>query len=195
MSNYFHNNKIIFNFIIFFCLNIFVQFIANPLKADQNDLRLNDLFKNLKSSANFDEASFFEIQIWNIWMEHKNPKVKEKLFLGLEAMKNQEFERAFVHFSKITKLDPKFAEGWNKRATVLYLMGRFEESEDDVIQTLELEPRHFGALSGQGLIRMSKEDWLGAIQALEKGLKINPHMSGAIMNLNFSKKKLKESMT
>tara|TARA_B100000676_G_C17953321_1_gene773292 strand:+ start:611 stop:1198 length:588 start_codon:yes stop_codon:yes gene_type:complete len=195
MSNSFNKKKLILNITIFIFLNICIQNVTNPLKADQNDSRLNGLFKNLKSTKNSEEASFFEIQIWNIWMEHKNPKVQKILFLGLEAMKNQEFERAFVYFSKIIKLEPKFAEGWNKRATVLYLMGRFEESENDVMRTLELEPRHFGALSGQGLIRMSKEDWLGAIKVLEKGLKINPHMSGAVINLNFSKKKLKESMT
>ena len=74
-------------------------------------------------------------------------------------------------------------------------MGRFKESENDVARTLELEPRHFGALSGQGLIRMSMGDWSGAIKAFEESLKINPNMPGTIMNLNYAKKKFKESMT
>ena len=83
----------------------------------------------------------------------------------------------------------EFAEGWNKRATVLYLMGRFQESEEDVLRTLELELRHFGALAGQELDGLALEDWSGSVQALEAGLRIHPHMSGEIRNLKYSRKK------
>tara|TARA_Y100001970_G_scaffold290052_1_gene422378 strand:+ start:419 stop:1006 length:588 start_codon:yes stop_codon:yes gene_type:complete len=195
MFIYFLKKIFIYTFQKCFFLIFLIHFFHQPLIADQNDERLNELFYNLKSTASVLEASLFEIKIWDIWMEHKNPKASFKLFLGLEAMKNNEFEDAFTHFSKLIKMEPEFAEGWNKRATVLFLMGRYSESEDDVIRTLELEPRHFGALSGRGLIRMSMKDWSGAIEVLEKGLKINPHMKGAIKNLKFAKKKFKESMT
>ena len=114
-------------------------------------------------------------------MEHYDPGVESAMFQGVEAMKLQQFEQAFGHFSQLIKLAPDYAEGWNKRATVLYLMGRFKESEADVMRTLELEPRHFGALSGQGLIRIALQDWTGAIFFLESALKINPHMYGVIM--------------
>jgi len=182
-------------FISYILFSYFFIYLNSPLKADQYDIRLDKLFINLKSSVSYEDASLFEIQIWNIWMEHKNPNVKNNLFLGLEAMKHQEFEDALAYFSKIIQMEPKFAEGWNKRATVLYMMGRYIESEDDVIRTLELEPRHFGALSGQGLIRISLKDWSGAIEVLEEGLKINPHMLGAKINLKYAIKMLKESMT
>ena len=141
------------------------------------------------------KAFSFESQIWKIWMEHRNPKVQSSLFLGIEAMKHKKFENALDYFSQLILIEPQYAEGWNKRATVLYLMGRFQESEKDVLRTLELEPRHFGALTGQGLIRMALEDWSGSIQALEAGLRINPHMPGAIQNLKYARKKHKESMT
>ena len=62
----------------------------------------------------------------------------------------------------------------------------FDESESDVMKTLELEPRHFGALSGQGLIRIALEDWTGAIYFFESALKINPHMHGVLMNLKYA---------
>ncbi len=114
---------------------------------------------------------------------------------GVEAMKLRNFEKALGHFSLLIKNSPNYAEGWNKRATVLYLMGRFKESEADVVRTLELEPRHFGALSGQGLIRIALQDWTGAIYFLESALKINPHMHGVIMNLKYARQKHKESMT
>ena len=89
----------------------------------------------------------------------------------------------------------EFAEGWSKRATVLYLMGRFQESEEDVLRILELELRHFEHFQGRNWIRMALEDWSGAAQALEAGLRIHPHMSGAIRNLKYARKNQKESVT
>ena len=163
--------------------------------ADQNDVRLAELFRSLKSTESVSKASVFESKIWHIWMEHYDPEVESAMFEGVEAMKLQQFEQAFGYFSLLIKLAPDYAEGWNKRATVLYLMGRFKESEADVMRTLELEPRHFGALSGQGLIRIAIQDWTGAIYFLESALKINPHMYGVIMNLKYARQKQKESMT
>ena len=163
--------------------------------ADQNDPRLELLFKNLKTSLSAQKASFIEINIWKIWMEHRNPKAQSSMFLGVEAMNNQQLGKALAHFSLLTEIEPNFAEGWNKRATVFYLMGRFKESENNILRTLKLEPRHFGALSGQGLIRMALGDWSGAITALEAGLTVHPHMSGVKRNLKYVRKKLKESTT
>ena len=163
--------------------------------ADQNDSRLVELFSSLKSTESLSTASVFETKIWHIWMEHNDPEVERTMFQGLEALKLQLFEKAFGHFSILIKLAPDYAEAWNKRATVLYLMGRFEDSESDVITTLELEPRHFGALSGQGLIRIALEDWRGAIYFLESALKINPHMHGVFINLKYARQKYKESIT
>ena len=173
----------------------FLLLLSASAEADQNDARLAELFMSLKSTENVSKASVFESKIWHIWMEHHDPEVESAMFQGLEAMKLQLFEQAFGHFSLLIKLAPDYAEGWNKRATVLYLMGRFKESEADVMRTLELEPRHFGALSGQGLIRIALKDWTGAIYFLESALKINPHMHGVIMNLKYARQKQKESMT
>ena len=174
---------------------VILLLLTNSANADQNDTRLEDLFRSLKSTENVRIASVFESKIWHIWMQHNDPEVENAMFQGLEALKLQLFEKAFSHFSLLIKLAPDYAEGWNKRATVLYLMGRFDESESDVMKTLELEPRHFGALSGQGLIRIALEDWTGAIYFFESALKINPHMHGVLMNLKYARQKYKESMT
>ena len=173
----------------------FLLLLSTSADADQSDVRLAELFRSLKSTDSISIASVFESKIWHIWMEHYDPEVESAMIQGLEAMKLQKFEQAFNHFSLLIKLAPDYAEGWNKRATVLYLMSRFKESEADVMRTLELEPRHFGALSGQGLIRIALQDWTGAIYFLESALKINPHMHGVIMNLKYARKKHKESMT
>ena len=174
---------------------LFLLLLSASADADQNDVRLTELFRSLKSTESASKALVFENKIWNIWMEHYDPEVKSAMFQGVEAMKLQQFEQAFGHFSLLIKLAPDYAEGWNKRATVLYLMGRFKESEANVMRTLELEPRHFGALSGQGLIRIALQDWTGAIYFLESALKINPHMHGVTMNLKYARQKQKESMT
>ena len=173
----------------------FLFFLYESVFADQNDIRLTELFRSLKSTESVSIASIFESKIWHIWMEHYDPEVESAMFQGIEAMKLKQFEQAFSYFSMLIKLAPDYAEGWNKRATVLYLMGRFKESEADVMRTLELEPRHFGALSGQGLIRIALQDCTGAMHFLESALKINPHMHGVIMNLKYARQKQKESMT
>ena len=163
--------------------------------ADQNDPRLEVLFKNLKTLVSMKEISTIESQIWEIWLEHHNLKAKSSIFLGLEAMNNQQFGKALEHFRLLTEIEPEFAEGWNKRATVFYLMGRFKESEEDALRCLKLEPRHFGANSGLGLIRIALGDWPGAITAMEAALRVHPNMSGVIRNLKYVRKKLNESMT
>jgi len=173
----------------------FLLLLSASAFADQNDVRLVELFRSLKSTESVSRASVFESKIWHIWMEHYDPEVESAMFQGVEAMKLQQFEQAFGHFSLLIRLAPDYAEGWNKRATVLYFMGRFKESEADVLRTLKLEPRHFGALSGQGLIRIALQDWTGAIFFFESALKINPHMYGVIRNLKYARQKQKESMT
>ena len=83
-----------------------------------------------------------------------------------------------VMLTRLTRLAPDFAEAWNKRATVLYLRGRLEESVIDVKRTLKLEPRHFGALSGLGLIYLAVGQPEIALKALDAALAIHPQMPG-----------------
>ncbi|MDP7620839.1 MAG: hypothetical protein QGH27_02650, partial [SAR324 cluster bacterium] len=72
--------------------------------ADQNDVRLAELFRSLKSTGSVSRASVFESEIWHIWMEHNDPEVESAMFQGVEAMKLQQFEKAFGHFSLLIKL-------------------------------------------------------------------------------------------
>jgi tetratricopeptide (TPR) repeat protein len=186
-----------FLFYSIFCipLTIILMFLGTPISADQNDPRLEILFENLKTSVSVKNISTIETQIWEIWMDHLNPEAKRSMFLGIESMNNQKYMKALEHFRLLTEIEPDFAEGWNKRSTVLYLMGRLKESEEHDLRTVKLEPRHFGAYSGLGLIRMVLGEWIGSITALETALRFNPHMSGVIKNLNYIRKKKIGSMT
>jgi len=119
--------------------------IPHTVDADQKNPELDQLFLQLKHSTNPYQATSLEKRIWRIWMEHPLPAITTKLMKGTQAMQLQNYDEALKYFSEFTRQVPQFAEGWNKRATVLYLLGRFHESSVDVERTLQLEPRHFGA--------------------------------------------------
>jgi len=144
--------------------------------ADQKDPRLDKLFAQLKAAATDEDGMAIESQIWDIWMKSGDENVDALMAIGVAAMDNSDLPQAYQAFDRIVHLAPNFAEGWNKRATVLYYMGRFKESLGDIDKTLALEPRHFGALSGRGLcdveLKLEKE----ALDAFEQALAVNPHM-------------------
>lgn len=175
-----------------FVLLIFSIGIGGAARADQKDPRLDALFVDLKKVTGYLQARTIEQEIWSIWLTAGDPAVNRLMAEGVEAMAAQDYKTALSDFSEIVKLAPDFAEGWNKRATVLYLIGDFKGSLADVDKTLALEPRHFGALSGLGLINSALERDEEAIIAFEKALAVNPHMPGVVANIEYVKKRLKD---
>jgi len=160
--------------------------------ADQKDPRLVDLFAKLKSATGYLVGRTIEQQIWAIWLESDNAEVTKLMGDGIEAMNDQDYKTALADFTKITELAPDFAEGWNKRATVLWMVGDYQGSLADVDKTLALEPRHFGALSGLGLIDSALDRDEDAIAAFQRALAVNPNMPGVIDNIEQLKQKLKD---
>ena len=153
--------------------------LAAPLSADQGDPRLQQLFSRLQGSADVVQAQALEQQIWSIWLHTENEKVAELLDAGVRAMGAGRVDEAVSRFSQVVSRSPEFAEGWNKRATALYLRQDFAGSMRDIERTLALEPRHFGAISGMGLILMATGDLMGAMAAFEAVLRINPSAPSA----------------
>lgn len=154
-----------------------VLFYAHPLAARQDDQRLDILFASLTEASDKSEAKSVEQAIWHIWLLSGNDTEDLLMFQGVQQMRQGAFKQAAFLFTAIIEMDPKFAEAWNKRATVRFLMGDLEGSIDDVVRALELEPRHFGALAGLGQIYEKKKDVPLAITAFEKAVAINPHMT------------------
>jgi tetratricopeptide (TPR) repeat protein len=77
---------------------------------------------------------------------------------------------------EVVKRAPEYAEGWNKRATLLYIMGEYDRSRADCDEVLKREPRHFGALAGMGLIAIAQSDYKAALAAYRRALAANPYL-------------------
>ena len=151
--------------------------------ADQKDARLPALFDALKSAPSSAAAAAVEAKIWTIWLEANDPAIDTLMEEGSNAMTAQQFGTALEKFNAIIAQRPGFAEGWNKRATLFYLMGDYVHSLADIDQTLELEPRHIGALSGLGLVNLQMEREEAAADAFRRVLTIDPQNVGAKTNL------------
>mgnify|MGYP001269759734 CR=1 FL=1 len=99
--------------------------------------------------------------------------------------------KAYKLFTKIIATEPAWSEAWNKRATVLYLLGQYEASQDDIDIVLKLEKRHFGALSGQGLVQTELKNYEKALEGYTEAVKIYPLMEAAQTMIPFLKEKIK----
>ena len=157
---------------------LLLAFGALPASADQKDPRLDKLFTELKAATTMADSQPIEAKIWEIWMQSGDQNVDALMAIGTAALNDQDYAQAYRAFGRVVQLAPGFAEGWNKRATALYLMGRFDDSIKDIGKTLALEPRHFGALSGLGLCNVQLDKEKEALDAFEKALAINPNMPG-----------------
>ena len=146
------------------------------------------LFDELKV-GNFIISQEVEQKIWNIWSTHPTDQnLTEILGEGSKHVRNQELVQAFDIFTKVIELDPTWAEAWNKRATVLYLLGDYNGSQKDIDKVLKLEKRHFGALAGEGLVNIKLKNYEKAIKSYQKAQKIYPSMKSP----NIMIKKIKE---
>ena len=186
-------NIIIKNFILYvflfliFCGNVFAE-------SKDRDIKLSQLFEQLKKSDNPSIAFEIEMKIWNIWVTHPtHDNLTQLLALGSDLMSKGELESAYKIFSTIIESDSSWAEGWNKRATVLYLMGRYQDSLKDIDEVLKRESSHFGALSGQGLVHTALNNYEKAVKSYLAVQKIYPSISAAKVMIPHLKKLMKDN--
>ena len=161
---------------LFGILVLGLLFFSNA-NSEERELELNKLFNQLKNNSDAPMAFEVEMKIWNIWSTHPSQEnLTQLLENGSNLMTQHKLNKAYETFSKVISLDPNWAEGWNKRATVLYMLGRYQESQDDIDEVLKLEKRHFGALSGQGLVQIELKNYERAINSYKEVQKIYPSM-------------------
>ena len=155
-------------------LIILIILFSNFAQADQKDERLIELFEKLFLSTNNMEASKLLFNIWDIWSIADNQETQIIFDEANQFMDVGELDNAIELFTKVVKQSPEFAEGWNKRATVYFLKGELNKSISDIEKTLNLEPRHFGALDGLAEIYLITDDLVGAAATYRRILEIIP---------------------
>ena len=158
-----------------FILFIFL-ILTNLSIADDRGFELDKLFNELKNT-NSKLSEEIEQKIWNIWSTHPSDQnLTYILSQGSELVLSQKYAEAVHIFTNVIKIDPTWAEAWNKRATVLYLLEDYEGSQKDIDEVLKLEQRHFGALAGQGLVNIKLKNYEKAIKSYQQALEIYPSM-------------------
>ena len=158
--------------------------------SDQNDERLDRLFATLKSSQDASEQQAAESTIWEIWFDSGNSEIDTKMETAGQLLQAGNLAAAEQIYSEIIEQLPGFSEGWNRRATVRYYQGDFAGSLSDIEDTLRLEPRHFGAIWGLGMILGSQRDYERAILAFERLLEIKPNSIDARPRIELLKRQM-----
>ena len=146
--------------------------------ADQNDPRLDELFAILQTSSDPVALSAAHTEIWEIWTRNDDAELNALMEEGIVMMSRRRLDEALAIFDNLVDIAPDYAEAWNKRATVHFMLGNYADSIADVDVTLNLEPRHFGALSGLGQIELQQGDPAAALSAFEAALRVHPHLPG-----------------
>ena len=145
--------------------------------ADQNDPELDHLFSALQASTSGGKAAKIEHEIWTRWNSHPtDQRANKQMSAATDLMNTGKLNAAENIFGSIINRHPNFAEAWNKRATVRFFLGNNKGSIADILQVIKLEPRHFGALSGLGMIHVRTGNMQGALQAYSAAQKMNPYL-------------------
>jgi tetratricopeptide (TPR) repeat protein len=138
---------------------------------------LDILFSELQDPENEDWKKS-EQKIWRAWGKSGSASMNHLLQRGIQAMQSGHLRVAVAHFSAAIDHAPDFAEAWNKRATVFYMMDEYGLSMSDIRQTLLLNPRHFGAMAGLGSILEELERPEDALMIYQRALEVHPHQEG-----------------
>ena len=155
--------------------------VASVLNAGSKTQTLLD---QLGRAQSMEQANPIVKELWKEWTAaHNNEDEKALMVQGIAAMSKGNLDRAENLFTKLIEVNPYFTEAWNKRATLRFMVWDFEGSLKDVEKVLALEPRHFGALSGLGMIYLRLGDPESALKAYEDLVDIFPSNADAIQKI------------
>ena len=128
-----------------------------------------------------------ESAMWRVWSRSGDETIDRLFATGVEQMSARQGEQAIDTFSEIIRRKPEFAEGWNKRATVYYLLGEYQKSLADCDEVMKRNPYHFGALSGYGMIYMQLDQPAIALEYFERALRVNPNLESTRQTIEMLK--------
>jgi tetratricopeptide (TPR) repeat protein len=147
-----------------------------PADSTTRAQRLDALFAALKSARAEEEGDAIVAEIWRLWLQSGRPDLDTAMQQAINLMNNGLSALAMASLDDMVGRAPDWAEAWNKRATALFLLGEYDRSLADIDRVLALEPRHFGALAGLGLIRIEKGEPREALAAYRRALAVNPFL-------------------
>ncbi|RUV01839.1 hypothetical protein EOB36_12025 [Mesorhizobium sp. M6A.T.Cr.TU.017.01.1.1] len=152
--------------------------VAPPI-ATTREARLDQLFVDLKRERNEKAAERIAARISNEWVQSGSASIDLMMQWSQKAVEEKKFDVALDFLDQVVTLQPAYAEGWNRRATVHFMMNNFGKSMADIDRTLQLEPRHFGALSGLAQIMAVTGHKESALEAWQRVLSIYPMLRSA----------------
>lgn len=135
---------------------------------------------------------FAAAAIWQIWSRSGDKSIDTLFERGLRQMQSSQFDDALKTFDSIVRRKPDFAEGWNKRATLYFLMGENEKSLKDCDEVLKRNKNHFGALSGAGQIHLQLGNPERALEFFRRAVDVNPNLGGPATMIPLLEQHLRE---
>lgn len=145
---------------------------------DERNRNIDFLFGALKAAPDDTSAKAVEDRIWAVWASAGTDTTNLLMSRAKKAADEEEFDIAIRLLSAVIELQPDFTEAWNRRATVFFLKKDYVNAAADIAKVLEREPRHFGALSGLGLILQDTGDDRHALMAYRRALEVYPRLKG-----------------
>ncbi len=134
------------------------------------------LFRDLRYAPDHPRAVKVEREIWMLWLQSGDAKIDQLMQDAMQARRWRDFEHALALLNQVIELHPGYPEAWNQRAIVYFYRGDFNRSLTDISKTLELEPRHFGALAGRGIIRLQQGKSALALQNIKAAMQYHPYL-------------------
>jgi tetratricopeptide (TPR) repeat protein len=160
------------------------------LPKGERNRNIDFLFGALKAAPDDSSAKAVEDRIWAVWTSAGNETTNLLMSRAKKAADDKDYDLAIRMLSSIIEIKPDFTEAWNRRATVYFLKKDYVNSMADIGKVLAREPRHFGALSGLGLIMQDIGDDKHALDAYRKALEIYPRLKGMDEKIKALKEKV-----
>ncbi|MDX1292084.1 MAG: tetratricopeptide repeat protein [Hyphomonas sp.] len=154
-----------------------VLFLVGVAHAEPSD----EMFEKLRNAPSDSEANDVAMDIWASWMESGSPTVDVVMQRGVDAQTAGDFDTARAFYDRAILIKPDYAEAWNRRASLFLMDENYPEALRDLNETLRLEPRHFGAWAGLGMMFESMGSPKHALEAYREALNIHPRMQQALV--------------
>ena len=139
-----------------------------------------------------DTRDHVEQALWRIWARSGDPEVDRLYQAGIQQMNAGDLQQSIATFTRIIELKPDFAEGWNKCATLYFLVGDLRKSLVDCDEVMKRNAYHFGALAGYALIYIRLEYYDRALEYSRRALDVNPNMDGVRRNIELLERVLEQ---